>query len=702
MDLTSQKILVVDDDPANIVVLKSALEELGTIISTDKSERALALAKEYVPDLVLLDINMPVVSGFDICKSLKSDPLVQHIPVIFITSSCDKKSEQRALDLGAIDFISKPIDLALCRIRVKNHLLIQRQKKQLKQYNEQLLAEKERLNITLNSIADGVIATDAKGVVTFINPSAQRLTGYTEFEGCGKSIASIMDLRDSSTNEPMLNPALYSLEVKRPVAMAYNAKLISKDGQEYRVEDTASPILDKNGAVKGSVIVFQDVSDAVEMAVQMTHVTNHDQLTGLPNRVLLHDRIVQYLSQNVHADQSAALLLIDIDNFKYLNDSLGHKTGDSIILSIAKRLQKACGNKATLARVGGDEFACLLTDIGSGYSADSFAMNCLQKAREPMFIDGKQHQLSLSIGISLFPQDAKNAEEMMRHADTAMYRSKATGKDKFSFFSRDLQMAMHRRVEMEIKLRTAIDNNKLAVFYQPKYDLNTNQLIGAESLVRLIDDDGSVIGPDNFIPLAEETGLIHRLGQQVLRKSCEFINRCQLIGKPVKVAVNVSAQQIENPDYVQEVEQIIEQTGVDPRLLELEVTESALMADFEQTRNMLLALSSIGLTLALDDFGTGYSSLSYLRQFPLNVLKIDRSFVKDMDKEQQALDIVTAIVRLAKSLNLVLIAEGLETEQQLKALKQLGCRYGQGYYMSKPLPENEFYHHLIAKDTLVE
>lgn len=702
MGIASQRILIVDDEPANIELIKSAVEEFATVVSTNSSERALAVAKEYEPDLILLDINMPVLSGFDVCEALKSDPLVQHIPVIFITSNSDKESEKKALDLGAIDFISKPVDFSLCRIRVKNHLLIQRQKLQLKQYNEQILAEKEQLNITLNSIADGVIAIDSDGLVTFINPSAQRLTGYNEFEACGKSITSIMDLRDSATNEPMINPALYALEVKRPVAMAYNAKLVSKDTKEYRVEDTASPIIDSKGQLNGAVIVFQDVSDAVEMAVQMTHLTNHDQLTGLPNRILLHDRIVQSLNRSDNTHQSAALLLIDIDNFKYLNDSLGHKTGDSIILSIAKRLRDASGNKATLARVGGDEFACLLTDIGSGYSADSFAMNCLQKAREPIEIDGKQHRLSLSIGISLYPQDAKNAEEMMRHADTAMYRAKATGKDKFSFFSRDLQIAMHRRVEMEIKLRTAIDNDELAVFFQPKYDLHTNKLIGAESLVRLIDDDGSIIGPDNFIPLAEETGLIHRLGRQVLRKSCEFVNRCQIIGKPLKVAVNVSAQQISNVDYVQEVEQIIQQTAVNPELLELEVTESALMADFEQTRNMLLALSSIGLTLALDDFGTGYSSLSYLRQFPLNVLKIDRSFVKDMDTEQQALDIVTAIVRLAKSLNLELIAEGLETKQQLKALKELGCRYGQGYYMSKPVAEDEFFQRFIEQDAIVE
>ncbi|WP_218418564.1 putative bifunctional diguanylate cyclase/phosphodiesterase [Alteromonas lipotrueae] len=701
MDMRAQKVLIVDDEPVNIVILESAVSSLANVISTSDSQEALQLVQIHKPDLIVLDISMPKRSGFDICRAVKADLGLREIPILFVTSFTDSENERKALALGAIDFIAKPIDIEICRMRVKNHLLMQRQKSQLSTYNERVLEEKEQLNITLNAIADGVIATDAEGLVTFINPVAQRLTGFNEFEACGRIVDDIMELRDATTNAEVINPALYTMKVKRPVAMAFNVKLVSKQGKECRVEDTASPILDTQGNVKGAVVVFQDVSESVAMAVQMTHVTNHDQLTGLPNRVLLHDRIVQCIHRTDTAQPSIALLLIDIDNFKYLNDALGHKVGDSIILSISKRLQQACGKSATLARVGGDEFACLLADVGSGLSADGVAMSCLQSAREPIQIDGRHHQLSLSIGISLFPQDASSAEEMMRHADTAMYRAKATGKDKFSFFSKDLQLAMRKRVEMEVKLRTALDNNSLALFFQPKYDLNLNKVVGAESLVRLIDDDGGIVSPDEFIPLSEETGLIHRLGKQVLVKSCEFIAKCVEANKPLKIAVNVSAQQIANPSFAKEVEEVIVSTGIDPKLLELEVTESALMADFDLTRNMLLALSSLGLTLALDDFGTGYSSLSYLRQFPLNVLKIDRSFVKDMDNEPQALDIVTAIVRLANCLNMILVAEGLETELQFHTLRQLGCEYGQGYYMCKPISENEFTTRFLNQTTIM-
>ena len=313
MENETQKVVIIDDEPTTLLLLESAIKPLAKVETISQSAHAFSMVKAEQPDLVVLDISMPELSGFEVCEQLKSCPETSSIPVIFVTSHSDSDNEHIALSLGAIDFISKPIDIELCRMRVRNHLVIQHQRSLLAKMNVELEAEKKQLAVTLNSIADGVISINASGIVTFINPVAQRLTGFCESEAMGKPIDEVMNLRDSSTNERLLNPALYALEVMRPVAMSFNATLVSKHNQLFRVEDTASPIIDEDGHLSGAVMVFQDVSEAIEMAVKMTHLTNHDQLTGLPNRVLLHDRLVNAVSRSFGNKQSIALLLIDID-----------------------------------------------------------------------------------------------------------------------------------------------------------------------------------------------------------------------------------------------------------------------------------------------------------------------------------------------------------------------------------------------------
>lgn len=371
-------------------------------------------------------------------------------------------------------------------------------------------------------------------------------------------------------------------------------------------------------------------------------------------------------------------MLLDLDKFKFINDALGHHVGDEIIAHIGHSLDRFACNDITVARVGGDEFALIVPHTFNSLSLEPLVNQVLNVIGKPFRSGGEQHVLSASLGISVYPDDASSVEEMLRHADSAMYKAKNEASNSYYYFSDELQIELNRRLEVGNKLRKALDNN----------DLDTNKMTAVESLVRLKDGDGGFISPVHFIEYAEETGLIFRLGDQVLEKSCAAASSWLKKGVPTKVAVNISAKQFTDKKLVETVAKVLEKTQLPSRYLELEVTESALVDNFDYTVSQLKLIADMGVSIALDDFGTGYSSLSYLRLFPLNVLKIDQSFIRDMLIDEQALDIVSTIIELANSLNLLTVAEGIETIEQKDELKKLGCKIGQGYLFSKPLEQH--------------
>ena len=680
------KILVIDDEPINTLMLEEALALVGVIHSCNDSEKALDLIRDIEPDILLLDLEMPNVSGFDILRLIKELPKFSDIRTIVITSHSDPAIEEEALSLGAIDFISKPLNLTLCRMRVENHITLLIQNKAIRSTKAALAAEKEQLRITIDSIADGVISTDEKACITYLNPVAQRLTGWSQISARGRHIEDVMILQDATTKNKSINPLTVALKENRAVAMAINTQLVSKQGLEHRVEDSAAPILDKNNKQCGAVMVFQDVSETLAMSVQMTYLSHHDQLTALPNRVLLHDRLTQSLARANFNKSKVSLLLLDLDKFKYINDALGHHIGDEIIAHVGHSLDKFTCNDITVARVGGDEFALVVPHGMHITSIEALISQVLEVIGKPFRVAGEDHVLSASLGISVFPDDAQNVEEILRHADSAMYKAKQIAANSYCYFSQDLQEDMNKRLEVGNYLRKALETNDLQVHYQPKYDLQSGDIIGAEALVRLKGQNGEFISPIHFIEYAEESGLIYLLGEQVLEKSCITAKKWLDSGYPKKIAVNVSAKQFISSTLVETVASVLERTQLPSRYLELEVTESALIDSYDQTITQLKLIADMGVTLALDDFGTGYSSLSYLRLFPLDVLKIDQSFVRDMLSDSQSLDIVTAIVDLANSLRLNIVAEGIETPEQKSKLKELGCAIGQGFLMGKPMP----------------
>ncbi|WP_440053478.1 two-component system response regulator [Pseudoalteromonas sp. T1lg65] len=683
------RILIVDDELSSILVLEKAVEGLGEVRYSTNPKEVPQLVQEYLPHLIILDIDMGDKSGLDLCKELMLMHLPHSLTVMFVTSHQEPDLEYFSLKLGAVDYITKPVNIKNTRMRVSQQLNIINYQTQLENISRVLHREKEMLQTTLKSIGDGVVATDTEGRVTFLNPIAERMTGWTEKEAKGRTIEEVMELRDATSQATQINPIRLALQEERIVGMALNCQLHGREGQIYRVEDSAAPIRDENGNINGAIIVFHDISESVAMAVKMTYLANNDQLTGLPNRILLHDRISHALKAAEGGKTLTAILMIDIDHFKYINDSLGHASGDALIKKVAKRIESLISPSSTLARIGGDEFVLMLEKCSSVAYVAGIASNLIASFKEPFLIDETEYKITVSIGVSISPLDATVEETMMRHADVAMYRAKNLGRNNVCFFSEELENALLKRHNLEQLLRDSLDKGNIDVFFQPQVELTNKKICGFEALARLKNEEGDFVSPAEFIPLAEELGLINRLGSIVLKKSCAFAKRISESQLNYKVSVNVSAMQINSNTFVEEVADCLEQFDLQSRYLELEVTESALVNDFSSTQHKLKALSTMGLSIAIDDFGTGYSSLSYLKAFPIHVLKIDQSFVKDMLNDEQSLGIVRTIILLAKSLKLNLVAEGVEQLQQADMLKELSCNIVQGYYFSRPVVEQE-------------
>ena len=681
--VSSSKILLVDDQASSLLLLRELLQDLAILYFATDGLHALELARKHLPELIVLDIDMPGMDGFAVCRALKADPATRDIAIVFITSHIDIEHEISSLSEGGIDFLRKPLHATTCRIRIKNLL-------NLSCYSRQVAAEKEWLRVTLDSIGDAVIATDLDGKISFMNPIAERMTGWLAKEALHRPIEKVMQLRDAHTLEPRWNPIYFALKEQRVVAMALNCQLVSRTGQLFLLEDSAAPIIDHKGQCLGSIVVFHDVSESMALALKMSHLANHDPLTNLPNRILLYDRIEQAIKRAGQLHHKSALLLIDLDHFKYVNDSIGHNFGDLLIKQASERLSSICCAGTTLARLGGDEFVLVLPELWSIEEVGLFTSQVHSQFQQPFVLEDKKYQMAVSIGVSIYPDDAQTIEMFMRHADVAMFKAKSEGRNRTSFFSDELEQQIIHRHQLELLLRDNLANQQLQVYYQPKLCLQTGKLLGAEALARMQNNQGQWISPIEFIPLAEETGLIAELGQQVLRQACEECLSWQHLGYQVPVSVNIAAAQFADPLLVKQISSLMAELQMPAHLLELEVTESSLMLDVSKTQSMLSQLKAAGICISIDDFGTGYSSLSYLKKFQVDVLKIDKSFVHEMLTDRGDMEIVKAVISLAQSMNLQLIAEGIELEAQKDKLLELGCQMGQGYFFSKPLSAADF------------
>ena len=689
-------LLLIDDDSHHAAVFIGALLNAidgpfqGEWVTT-LSEGVKRLKKKEIW-AVFVNLSLPDSQGLETLDKLLL--AVPSVPVLILAGSEDVAVALQALRHGAKDYLLEDhLDRDSFVRAIRN--MAERQTAR-----ELLFAEK-RAQMTLNSIGDAVLSTDLEGRITYLNVVAEKITGWTREEAAGKDVDDVFVIIDGSTREPCLNPLKTALEQNKTVGLTRHCILIRRDGDEFAIEDSAAPILDQQGVTTGAVIVFHDVSVARAMEAEMSHLAQHDTLTKLPNRTLLQDRLSHAITTAGRNGTRIAILFVDLDGFKHINDSLGHAIGDKLLQSVSKRLLASVRTSDTVSRIGGDEFVILLSEVAHAGDAGVKAGKILAALNAPLEIDQHNLRVTASVGVTTYPEDGQEAAMLIKNADLAMYQAKENGRNNYQFFEKDMNVRALERQSVEENLCFALDRNELVMHYQPKISLTTGEITGVEALIRWQHPERGLIGPLQFISVAEDSGLMLPIGNWVLRESCRQAKAWQDAGlRPIEMAVNVSSVEFRNEDFLAGVRAILEETGLNPRYLGLELTESVLMQHAEFTVPVLKELKAMGIRLAIDDFGTGYSSLSYLRQFPIDTLKVDQSFVHGINADTDDATIINAVINMGSNLNHRVIAEGVETVEQVAFLQAHGCDEGQGYYFSRPVPASQFAKLLKAGTTI--
>ena len=682
-----KRLLLVEDNPGDARLIVEMFTEQGMhdteLVRASSLSEAEKHLSERAFDLILLDLGLPDSQGLDAVR--RAHHAAPRAPLVVLTGMDDESLAAQCLQVGAQDYLIKG------QIETRGLLRALRYAVERKTMEEALFVEKERAQVTLNCIGDAVICTDAAGNITFLNLVAEKMTSWTRQEAAGRPMAEVFRIMDANTREVTPNPMERSVGLNQTVHLPSNCILIRRDGSEVPIEDSVAPIHDREGQPTGAVIVFRDVSVARAMALEMTHSAQHDFLTGMPNRMLLNDRVNQAIAWAQRNSKKVAVLFLDLDGFKHINDSLGHPTGDKLLQSVAKRLVDCVRGSDTVSRQGGDEFVVLLTEVGQSEDAAITARRMLQTVAEAHSVDQHDLHVTTSIGVSVFPDDGMDAETLIKNADTAMYQAKENGRQSYQFFKPAMNVRAVERQSIEESLRRALEREEFMVHYQPKVNLRTGDISGAEALIRWNHPTRGMVPPGDFIPIAEDCGLILPIGNWILREACKQARTWMDAGLPLTtMAVNISAMEFRDDDFLDGVFKILEETGLDPRSLELELTESVLMKRAESTQSILKALRASGVQLAVDDFGTGYSSLSYLRKFPIDALKIDQSFIRQITTAPDETTIVTAVISMGRSLKLRVIAEGVESQEELAFLQAHQCDEAQGYYFSRPVLPEQF------------
>lgn len=684
-----QNILIVDDQRPNLVALEATLAELDiNIIAATSGPEALSILLKQNVALVLLDVQMPGMDGFEVAGLMRQRGKTRHTPIIFLTAINKEDSYLfKGYESGGVDFIFKPYDPFVLISKVRIFLELDLRRQQLEDALNKLKQLKTSNEILLRSVGEGIIGVAANGVISFVNPAAELVLGCVAIDLIGQPVYKSVIVSAQQVDQR-------SWEESKIYKFCSQGQAYHTDVAVFRtfanrmlpVEYTASPTHLPNGGFDGVVIVFKDITERKKIEEKLNYMAQYDALTGLGNRNLFGSALNNAITFSKHSGQSFALLFMDLDRFKQVNDTLGHHAGDQLLKDVALRVSDGIRDTDILCRLGGDEFTIII----NGKAAESASLRISEKLigalSRPFEIFGQEIYVGASIGIVYFPGMGEDAQELIKNADMAMYQAKHEGRNRFRVFEQGMRAQIEESMALELELRRATDIMDFFLHYQPKVDMHSGDIVGLEALIRWRVGD-RLISPAVFIPVAEETGLIGSIGRWVFETACAQVRAWHDafdLPEGFRVSVNMSVQQLQDPNLVHELTRIMHHCQVLGDWMELEITESLLLEKTEENIERLASIRQQGCGVALDDFGTGYSSMSYLAQLPLSVMKIDKIFVDDIHRPQGSA-IVSAVLALARGLNVDVVAEGVETAEQARELKALGCRFAQGYYFAKPL-----------------
>ena len=702
MTLRSPNILIVDDEPRNCKLLAILLQPEGyRTSSASNGEEALNAIIDSAPDLILLDIMMPGMDGYQVARILKANPLTSNIPIIMVTARMERSARLAGLEAGAEEFLTKPVDRAELWLRVRNLLRLkalgdlQSHSAVLEQQVQARTLDLQRFRTAMDATADAIMLVSRNSMLFVeVNATACTLLGYARDDmfGIGPAELGEANREQSEIHYDAIIAGLAS-------NVLTETELRRKDGSTVRVEMHRQAL--QTGSDWTIVAVARDITERKEAERRLKHLAHHDALTGLPNRTLFYETLKRTLAMARDSGWPVAVLFIDLDHFKNVNDTLGHAVGDDLLLQFSNRLIECVRVRDTVGRLGGDEFALILIMQEGQQGAAQVAKKIQDVLRLPFVLQGREVNMTASIGITVNPDDSSDPDTLIRYADTAMYQAKHAGRDTYRFFTAQMNANVLARLNLELALRKAIENEEFVLYYQPKAHIESGRVAGLEALLRWERPGHGLVAPDEFISVLEETGMIVRVGGWVIAQACKQIGTW--LRSPVgavQVSVNVSGRQFIEGELDADIARELACNAIPAALLELELTETSLMANTERTKDILRKLKRRGIQISIDDFGTGYSSLAYLRRFPIDKLKIDIAFIRDVTGNADDEAIVLAIIRMAHSLKLEVIAEGVETAAQLAHLRRHGCNQVQGHYLCPPLPLAELEAMLLTQKRL--